>query len=88
MQKNINIKAELYPLMLFYENNVNGTSLPLMRLIKNTWWVLSIPHNAFCTITLMAYFTGMVFTRKPFVVYQTVIIVFCRITIMGFTPMN
>ena len=36
----------------------------------------------------MGYFIGMVFTRKPFVVYQTVIIVFCRDTIMGFTPTN
>ena len=36
----------------------------------------------------MGYFTGMVFSRKPFVVYQTVIIVFCRNTVMGFTPKN
>ena len=33
--------------MLFCENNINGTNLPLMCLIKNTLWVLSVPHNDF-----------------------------------------
>ena len=37
----------------------------------------------FCTMTSVVYFTGMVFTRKPFVVYE-IVIVFCRNIIMGF----